>query len=249
MTLLDAFQIRKGDLVALVGAGGKTSAMFALGEEAAARGCRVVLTTTTRIYFPRARRVVVAGGPAIVDRVRKDLSGELPLVVAGSGTGGEGKLLGVEKHLAGRFLEAGADLVVAEADGSAGRPFKAPGEGEPVIPEDATVVVPVVGIDCLGRPLSSRYVHRPEVVAGLTGAGLGRTVTASTVAGVFLHPRGHRKDVPPGARWIPFINKAETDEDLRRAVELAEMLGRGGARRVVIGSARPGGRACEVLEF
>jgi probable selenium-dependent hydroxylase accessory protein YqeC len=201
------------------------------------------------MYFPRARRVVAGSGPAMAGRIRKELSGELPLVVAGSGTGEDGKLLGVEKDLAGRFLEAGADLVVAEADGSAGRPFKAPREGEPVIPEDATAVIAVVGIDCLGRPLSPRYVHRPEVVAGLTGTGLGGTVTVSTVAGVFLHPRGYRKDVPPGARWIPFINKVETDEDRRLAVELAEMLGRGGAGRVIIGSARPGGRVREVLEF
>ncbi|MCL6611400.1 MAG: putative selenium-dependent hydroxylase accessory protein YqeC [Peptococcaceae bacterium] len=251
MKLFDAFQIRRGDLAALVGAGGKTSAMFALGEEAAERGFRAVLTTTTRIYFPgkaSGRPVITAGGRKIVDLVR-DALGSSPLVVAGSGTGEGKKLLGVEREIPGRFLEAGADLVVVEADGAAGRPFKAPREWEPVIPDGVTAVIPVVGIDCLGRPLTDGCVHRPEMAAALTGMDPGRTINPAAVAAVFLHPRGYRKDVPPGSRWVPFINKVETAGELEMARELAFLLGRGGAERVVIGAARSGCPVCEVLEF
>ncbi|MFZ5632484.1 MAG: selenium cofactor biosynthesis protein YqeC [Bacillota bacterium] len=251
MKLIDAFGIDRGDVVALVGAGGKTATMFALGEEAVEKGFRVVLTTTTRIYFPGAgigRPVVLAGGPEILVKVREVMEGS-PLVVAGAGTDGDNKMTGVEKGLAGRFLEAGADLVVAEADGSAGRPFKAPREGEPVIPEAATLVVPVVGIDCLGRPLSAGYVHRPEMVARLTGLRPGEVIAPRIVAGVLTHAAGYRKDVPAGSRWVPFINKVESAKDLRLARELAELLGRGGAGKVVIGSALRAGPAREVLVF
>jgi len=250
MRLIDAFKIRKGDLVALAGAGGKTSAMFALGREGVARGLKVVLTTTTKIYFPKdlAGLVVMAEGPELVDLVRQGL-GRDKLLVAGAGLdrGGE-KLAGISADLTGLFLEAGADLVLVEADGAAGRPFKAPREGEPVIPAAATLVVPVVGVDCLGRPLIDEYVHRPEVVAALSGTEIGREVSPEVVAAVLLHPRGYRKGLPPGSRWVPFINKVENGEDLHKARRLAEMLGRGGAGRVVIGTARAG-QPVEVVVF
>ena len=44
-----------GGVIALVGAGGKTSALFGLGEELARRGpaWEVVLTTTTHLFDPR----------------------------------------------------------------------------------------------------------------------------------------------------------------------------------------------------
>lgn len=250
MTLIEAFRIRRGDLVALVGAGGKTSAMYTLAREAKNRGFRVVLTTTTRIYLPRgvnAPGVLLQDSPGIIDRVREQLRGSF-VVLAGSGLTAEKKILGIDKGLVGRFLEAGADLVVAEADGAAGMPFKAPGEGEPVIPPETTLVIPVVGIDCLGRPLSGGCIHRPEMVAGLTGTVMGGPVTAGTVAGVFLSPRGYRKDIPHGSRWEPFINKVESPGELLAARELAGLLLRGGADRVVIGSALSGEPVREVVE-
>ncbi len=251
MKLMDAFQVRGGDLVALVGAGGKSSAMSVLGEEAVKIGFRVVLTTTTKIYLPpvkAGRPVLMGGGREIVDRVRLALR-DWPLVVAGAGAGEGNKLLGMNREMPELFLGAGADLVLVEADGAAGRPFKAPREGEPVIPRGATAVVPVVGIDCLGLPLSADHVHRPEMVTLLAGIKPGQTVTPATVARVLFHPGGYRKEVPPGSRWIPFINKVLTPADLARARELADLLGRGGAKRVVIGSTLAEDPASEVAVF
>jgi len=49
MKLRQAFQITRGDVVALVGAGGKTSTLMALAHELADEGWRVLTTTTTRI--------------------------------------------------------------------------------------------------------------------------------------------------------------------------------------------------------
>lgn len=251
MKLVDALGIGRGDIVALVGAGGKTSAMFALGEEACQLGLRVVLTTTTRIYCPLAQKgrpVVLWAGPELVSRVGESLK-ENSVVVAGAGIDGENKIIGVDRDLAGRFTEAGADLVVIEADGSAGRPFKAPGEREPVIPAHTTLVVPVVGIDCLGRPLSGEYIHRPEVVAGLTGLRPGQAVTPEVVAGVLGHRQGYRKGIPPGSNWVPLINKVETADDLKQARKLAGLLGRAGAGRVVMAAVRACDPVKEVLVF
>ena len=49
MKLYEAFNIARGDVVSLVGAGGKTSTLIALAGELADEGWRVLATTTTHI--------------------------------------------------------------------------------------------------------------------------------------------------------------------------------------------------------
>lgn len=49
MKLQRAFDIAPGSVVALIGAGGKTSSLIALGHELAGAGLRVLATTTTRV--------------------------------------------------------------------------------------------------------------------------------------------------------------------------------------------------------
>ena len=66
-----------------------------------------------------------------------------------------------------------------------------------MIPASATVVVPIVGLDVLGQPLDAEHVHRPEIVAELTGAAPGDPVTPAMIAAVLAHPQGGAKDMPP----------------------------------------------------
>src|SRR5262249_4205924 len=109
-----------------------------------------------------------------------------------------------------------------EADGSRMRPFKAPADHEPVIPEETTLVVPVVGADILGRSLDAEHVHRPELVSALSGAPLGTPITPAIVARVLAHPDGGRKGVPARARVVVMINKVERLVDRAPAHETAE---------------------------
>jgi probable selenium-dependent hydroxylase accessory protein YqeC len=52
MTLEEAFSIREGEVISLVGAGGKTTLMFALGEDLSLRRKGIILSTTTKIWEP-----------------------------------------------------------------------------------------------------------------------------------------------------------------------------------------------------
>ena len=65
MQLKDALHVQRGDVVAFVGAGGKTSALFRLAHELRAEGWRVLTTTTTRM----AREEL--GAPLAVRLTRK----------------------------------------------------------------------------------------------------------------------------------------------------------------------------------
>lgn len=239
-------------MVALVGGGGKTTAMSAIGKEAANKGYNVVITTTTRIYAPapdsKTEIVLKPDAGELLAGIEKSLQ-TCSVVVAGAGLTAENKIIGMDKDLVGLLPQAGADLVLVEADGAARKPFKAPGTGEPVIPGLSTLVVPVVGVDCLYKPLVEAYIHRPGVVARLLGAREGEPVTPSMVAGVLLHTQGYRKDVPRNSRWVPCINKVHAPQEWKSAREVAFLLGQGGARRVIIGAFGEIAPVKEVLAF
>ena len=68
MTLAEALGVRAGEVVAFIGAGGKTTAMYRLAADLAARGLQVIVTTTTKILPPDRPEVALvleeAGGGA-----------------------------------------------------------------------------------------------------------------------------------------------------------------------------------------
>ena len=174
----------------------------------------MLLTGTTRFTPPEdstpPNLTLVDDEAALHAAVTADQ--DWPLTAA-AGHGSKGRLLPLDPAWLDRLHAARPELtIVVEADGSKMRPFKAPGEGEPVIPRSATAVLSVVGLDVIGRPLDGRAVHRPEVVAMLASVKLGTQVTPELVATVLLHPAGGRKGVPAGARWLVLLNKANSAE-------------------------------------
>ena len=226
-TLTEALGMKTDDVVAIVGGGGKTTAMFRLAREAVERGGRAITTTTTRIFGAQIALAPahVSATDATRERVLAALAAHRHVLVVGPTDAGSGKAEGVSLDLFRdlRAWDPGA-CIVNEADGSRMRPFKAPAEHEPVIPPETTLVVPLVGADILGKPLDADHVHRPELVSALSGASPGSPVTPEVVARVVAHPRGGRKGVPPGARVVVIINKVEALADRAPARETAERL-------------------------
>lgn len=248
-TLSEALGIGDREIVAFVGAGGKTVAMFHLGRELRAAGARPVLTTTTKILVPAEspdQDVVVESDPAaLIAAVERALArGRIP--VAAVATTADGKLAGVRpERVDDLAAAAGATHVLVEADGAARKPFKAPNDDEPVIPRATTLVVAVVGIDALGRPVSEA-AHRPERVTALTGLGPANVLDARSIARVMLAERGVMKGAPAGARTVVLVNKADDAARLRDARSLARELMAQGAQRVVVAALERGDAIIEV---
>jgi probable selenium-dependent hydroxylase accessory protein YqeC len=225
MDLTDALRIRQGDVIAIVGGGGKTTALYRLGVELARRNIPVLLTGTTRFTPPEGGEpphLTLVEGRSDIDGAIE--AGDTPLTVA-TGWGSKGRLLPVEPAWIDALHRDYPDrTIVIEADGSAMRPFKAPNDREPVIPSGTTVVVCVVGMDAVGRPLDETHVHRPERVARLTGASIGAPVTPDTVARALMHSEGGQKSVPAAARWVALLNKADTPSRRLAADTVARLL-------------------------
>lgn len=229
MLISHALRVRGKEMVALVGAGGKTTLMFRLAAELAEGGAHVVTTMTTHIF---ARQTNLAP-MSLVHEEDATLLARLPgalaehghvLIVGQPETTGE-KVRGLAPDLVDRVAALPAvDAVIVEADGSRRLPFKAPADHEPVIPNETTIVVPMVGLDVLGRPLSAEHVHRPHLVAALTGAIIGDPVTPEMIATTLAHPSGGARGVPPRARLVPFLNKVEDAAALEAARAIARRL-------------------------
>jgi molybdenum cofactor cytidylyltransferase len=229
MQLSHALRIHRKEVVVLVGGGGKTTLMFRLADELAASGRRVVTTMTTRIFvgqMDRApARLVTEDEDALLASLPRALETHRHVIVAGEVIVEQDKVQGVPPALLDRItLVPEVDAMIIEADGSRRLPFKAPASHEPVIPTSATVIVPIVGLDVLGQPLDTEHVHRPQIVAELTGATIGDLITPAMIAAVLAHPQGGAKDVPPNARLIPFLNKVEDEATLAAAREIARLL-------------------------
>jgi molybdenum cofactor cytidylyltransferase len=227
LRLADALGMTGDEVVALVGGGGKTTAMFRLAREMVEKGGRTTTTTTTRIFT--AQIALAPAHVAAADATRESVSAALAshrhVLVIGATDSSTGKADGVSRDLFRRLRTWCPDAcILNEADGSRMRPFKAPAGHEPVIPVETTLVVPMVGADVFGKTLDPDHVHRPELVSALTGAPSGTPITPEIVARVLVHPEGGLKGVPANTRVVVLINKVESLPDRKPARETVERL-------------------------
>ena len=244
MFLSHALSLGSKEVIALSGGGGKTTLMFRLAAELTAAGQRVVTTMTTRIFVSQMAQaphtLVLHGEGALLAQLPEALAEHGHVLIAGGTMVEQDKVEGVPPEFLDRIAaQPAVDVVIVEADGSRRLPFKAPAQHEPVIPSSTTVLVPVVGLDVVGKPLVAGQVHRPEIVAALSGAALGDPVTPEMIAAVLAHPEGGAKGLPPGARLVPFLNKAEDEATLAAARQIARLLlAHPIVDRVIIGAAQ-----------
>jgi len=202
--------------VALVGGGGKTTALFALGDQLAGT---VVLTTTTKMGRDRTD-----GRPVLFAPSDDDLVAALdhsPAVLAWGSDGGH-KAVGVAPEVCDHWFTI-ADNVVVEADGSRHRPFKAPRPFEPVVPSTTTLLLACVGADALGRVIADQC-QRPLRVAAVAGCSPYLRLTPERLATVLLSDRGSRKDCPKSARFAVMVNQV-TQRELGFLEELVGFMG------------------------
>lgn len=237
MTLAEALAVGPGEVVAFIGAGGKTTAMYRVAENLAARGLKVLVTTTTKIFPPDRPDVALileeAGGGALASRAAGAFD-RTRIVAVAAGALADGKLRGLppERVAALRGI-AGVAAVLVEADGSARKPFKAPAVHEPVIPASTSLLVAVVGADALGCPLSAEVAHRPELVAQQGGIRMGDPITPEVVASVLLG-EANLWGATPGARLAALITKVRTPALREAAGRVAGLLRARGASPVVL---------------
>ncbi len=225
--LAEALGIQDRDIVCFVGAGGKTAATMQAARERAAFGRRTIVTTTTRIIepIPAAGETLVFADdlPDCQAKVHQALAQYATIVLAGNqpkdgpvSMGWIGydhpikfqpyKLTGVPADWIAPLAASLSDAaILIEADGAAHRMLKTPNIQEPVVPACATLVVPMADMEVLGKPLSDEFIHRPLLLADLSGMPLGSPIGPELIAVALAHADGGLKGTPAGARVIPLL--------------------------------------------
>jgi len=227
-SLSRALGIEAREVISLVGAGGKTTLMFRLAKELSRSGKKVVTTTTTKILEPASGETdclfVDSDEEKIKDFVTNHLSQYGHITIARERLE-SGKLKGVSPNLVDGFSHSqGIDAVIAEADGAAGRPVKAPREHEPVIPISTTLVVAILGVDGLARELGEKDVFQPERVSKITGVPMGERLTDEAMAILVTHPEGIFKGTPSSTRVVAFLNKVDLSNGVVKAKNIAHKI-------------------------
>ncbi len=233
MKLIEALRLDNKTRLALVGAGGKTSALFRLGRELLEMNQQSIpmvwLSSTTHLsqnqlgyadqhielsdessdfqkfMEPSAKGTVLFTGPSVENERTAGLS--LPVLDA---------------------IRAQADFlnipIIVEADGSKRLPAKAPATHEPVIPDWIEQVVVLAGLSVLGKPLTQDWVHRPEIFSKLSGLPMGEKVTREALVNVLGNRSGGLKGIPEHARKVLLLNQALSAEQQAAGQWIASQL-------------------------
>jgi len=211
MDLVKAFRLTNKTKAAIVGSGGKTTAMFQLARDF---GSRVILTTTTHLdqdQLIQADRHIALEDLADLPSIERELAGDILLF-----TGSEietNRVKGPDQEILLQLV-ALADRwecpLLVEADGARQLPIKAPADHEPPIPDFVDTVIVVAGLSGLGKPLNDKWVHRPEIFSDLVGVPLGSEVTSQHLADALTSSRGGLKNIPDTARKLLLINQLDS---------------------------------------
>ena len=190
--LASALRIEPG-ITAIIGSGGKSTLLKALGLELMRAGGRVLLCTTTHLVSRRwramdgsSRRLTPRLEARCPTRPRLHLRG---LRGACAGSICQAGVLDPETGKLSAPAEALDELaqrfgyVLAEADGSKRLPLKAHATWEPVVPAGMANLIWVVGASGLGKPINEA-VHRPELFCERCGCELTDIATPERVAQV-----------------------------------------------------------------
>lgn len=218
-------ELGKKEMVCLVGAGGKTSAMFRLAKELSSEGRKVLATTTTAIYYPERNKydqILISDSESLDLFDNRSISG---ITVFGRSVSYEGKLLGVSPvFLDEIFYEGPFDYILVEGDGSKGRPVKAPAGHEPVIPLGSTKVLGLIGLDSIGKEVCPECVHRTEIFCKITDSHMRAIIDTEMLCKLIAHREGIFKAAPDHSERYLVLNKADGERDRDAAADIIQKL-------------------------
>ena len=229
MKLADALGIQPREIISLVGAGGKTSAMFRLAAELTDRGATVIATTTTRIAadelakFPAS--IQVSPDLPLPSSLEAELSQHRVLFLYTNLDTEDSKVKGISPEWMDNSLALLSfwDYLIVEADGSRRLPMKTPLDHEPNVAASTTLLVPIMGMKALGQPLDEDHIYGAEKLIQVMRTPRGSVMTPELMAAVLMHPQLGLRNRPYGARVVPLISQVSS-ETLDRARSIADAV-------------------------
>jgi len=222
-------------IISIVGAGGKTSLLYRLGEEAISMNRSALLSGTTLFTLPKKeilnQQIIEQTNKNLLERLTKSTFNSA-VVIARTGTAPKKRQRPISIETIDKIAkDSKFELIALESDGSKMRPFKTPDSHEPVIPESATHIIYVIGLSALNKPLNDDYVHRSKLVKEIVGPATHCTV--DVISQIATNLEGGRKGVH-NRDFTVLINQSELNLPL--ATQLAKTIYQKDHSRVIVAS-------------
>lgn len=215
--LIDQLNIADAQVISLVGGGGKTTLLYRLAEEFSKRGQTTLATTTTKMYLPEKGtfQKVLLGKQALLD-----FSGGQKKIYSAGGIETElikqgekpfnPKVVGyspadLDEVFREKVNSGKIDKIIIEADGSAGKPVKAPADHEPVLWNKTDTLIGIIGLTAFGKPIDKDTAHRDQLLRQITGETF---INEEAIYRLVVHPKGLFKG-GAGKRKILILNQAD----------------------------------------
>lgn len=236
MNLLNALRLKSNSqnpIISIVGAGGKTTALFQLAKQIRGESHRskVFVTTTTHLA---TWQIKLADQHIIVNKniftnMQKQASAlhNVNGVILLTGDIDGEKINSIDDNalnwLRAISQEQNIPLLI-EADGSRQRPIKSPAQHEPAIPSFTNIVIHITGLSAIGKKLNAEHVHRPDFFSQLTNLEINQIITPESIIKALTHPQGGLKNIPSHAKKIALLNQADTPELKSIGGEIAKKM-------------------------
>lgn len=242
MSLGDALNAKQDDVIAFVGAGGKTALILKLANELFKSDYRVAITTTTKIGTierPEQSELVVESDVNKLISKLHNIQSQKKIPVLASGLDEDNKrLLGISPTTAGRLaIDIDIDCLLIEADGARRKTFKIPMAHEPVVPNCVNKLCIVLGLDALGKRINSENFYNSEGMIDF-GANFGEVLTPTRLRELLFQPSGYLRFAKDKRQIFVILNKLDKLDSSFNIHEIAYELFHPAIHRIIFSTTK-----------
>jgi probable selenium-dependent hydroxylase accessory protein YqeC len=240
-------------VIALVGAGGKTSTAFWLARQFKQRGHCVLVSTTTKMYHPNAEQadgfisddsdsatdnqfdclIPEKTSTTLLARLQKQKT-EPSITFCfqneiqssdKTNKSAKKKVIGIAPELVNQLKNNSPFTVfIIEADGAKCQPLKAPDRHEPCLPLCSDMVIGITGAESINTPANAENIHRWNTFSELTQCSQGDLIDHRVLQRLIAHPQGMFKHAPADARKVWLINKVDLAPSYQQLITTAQTV-------------------------
>lgn len=216
-SLINALDIdlNKDKVITVVGAGGKTSTIFELGNELSNLNKKTIITTTTHMKLDKDFLLIDADFN--IENLKKILQ-KNNLIKIGKKES-DYKVKSLDEDTLKRCIDI-SDFLLIEGDGSKRLPLKAPKDNEPVIIQETDLVIGLIGFDSLDKKIEETC-HRPELVSKLLHKNIKENINIFDLVEIIKNKNGLKKNV--NCKYKVIINKVDKLEYLDKCKKIAQL--------------------------
>lgn len=214
------FNISRGDIISIVGSGGKTSLLFKLAKNLK-KNYNVLVTTSTKIKKPSYDECdyLYTDVNEYLKYNFNNLLTKSITVISKSIIKDKNKLIGIDDADLDRIYED-FNIILIEADGSRNLPLKGWKSYEPCILKKTNKTIGIIPIDVLDKKVNVEFIYGFEEFNKISDNA--EYINFETIGKICSNSLGIFKN-SIGERYL-YINKVDSYEDEQKAMELARFL-------------------------